>query len=197
MPKAIPKAKVEAIIELYESGVSYAEIQAQTGVSKGTISRYLRKREIPKSRIRYYSDETKKEVLSLFEAGCICKEIAKRIGIPLSSVYRILDDHPGMEAMRKRHAERQSEIIKRYKAGQTTYRIAKEMGLHFGHPDSILRRMGLIGTRQKVKREAGLTEVDVLAGDSVQSLRSQGLTIDQIAEITKMTRVDVFQELQS
>lgn len=197
MPKAISESKVDAIIELYLSGETYAEIQAQTGVSKGTISRYLRKRGIQKNRIRYYSDETKKEVVSLFEAGCMGTEIAKRIGMPSSSVYGILDDHPGMEAIRRRHAERRAEIIQRYKDGQTTYRIAKDMGLHFGHADMLLRRAGLIGTQQTIKREAGLTDVDVLAGDSVVSLRSQGLTIDQIAEITKMTRVDVFQELQS
>lgn len=50
--------------------------------------------------------------------------------------------------------------------------------------------------KETVHREAGRKPVEVNRKMSVRELRDADLTIDQISEITSMSRVDIFQELQ-
>lgn len=51
--------------------------------------------------------------------------------------------------------------------------------------------------KETIPREAGLKPVEVNRKMSVRELRDAELTINQIADITGLSRVDVFEELQS
>lgn len=87
----------EKIIRLRKLGFSYAEIGAELGFSKSTISFHLKSvglgGSIDKKR-RRLTKETKESIIQLFESGLSKKGISEKLNLSLSSVNKYTDNYP-------------------------------------------------------------------------------------------------------
>ena len=106
--------------------------------------------------------------------------ILKRNGVPVRLQRRIYDC-----------PETQREIWKLYHEQKLTQdEIGKRIGINRNYVGKVLRQ--IVSVNRKVWQPA----VAVTKQMSVAELRDKELTIDEIADITGMSRVDVFKELQ-
>ena len=83
-----------------------------------------------------------------------------------------------------------AEVIALRAEGFTYGEIAKKMGINRNYIGQVLREDVKIARKERWREE-----VVVRRSMSVHEMRENGLTIDEIAEITGKSRVTVFQEL--
>ena len=210
---------VDDICELGRQKVPVNQIARVVDVHKSTIRRILDLVGIPRKRNKpkVPSGSLKPEILDLYEKGNGLKEIARTLGCSHGyasttlAEFGIQPRSKGYGMQRKKRVEKyDARAIKRmYTEGKSLRTIAKVIGINRSTVTLILKDMGVkIRTLSEanrlamnktnmvtVEREAGQPAIKVNKRKSISKLRADGLTIDQIAEVKGINRVDVYQEL--
>lgn len=180
------------IVRRYKAGETTAQIGQSLGVSANTILNRLRDAGVAMRRgsRRKYNDD---EVCRLYRDGMLVADIQEKTGVHnTATFYEILkrNNVPTRRPFRIRDCPITEGKIKKMNAqGLTQVAIAKQLGINRTYVGDVLRK------EITVDRKRWQPEVTVTPQMSVKEMRDRDLTIDEIAEITGMSRVDVFQEL--
>ena len=130
----------------------------------------------------------------MYTDGASILEIKRKTGATnLHTFYAILKRNSVRLRLQRHRLEDptvKSEVIALRAEGFTYDGIAKKMGINRNYIGQVLREDVKIARKERW-REA----VVVRRSMSVHEMRENGLTIDEIAEITGKSRVTVFQEL--
>ena len=182
------------LIRRYESGESAPKIAVAMGIGETSVYNYLKAAGVS----RRYSGPARKfddaEICRMYTDGASVSEIQRQTGVTnLSTFYTILgrNDVP-VRLQRHRLADPtvKAEVIALRAEGFTYGEIAKKMGINRNYIGQALSEDVKIARKERWREE-----VVVRRSMSVHEMRENGLTIDEIAEITGKSRVTVFQEL--
>ena len=189
-----------------------SEIAKQMNRTQSSIER--RKERLGIHRVPFKLDRSNPvqvaQLIKFKMAGYTQKEIANMWGIKNpSQISYVLQSH-GLHRfyprVGKRVYRRWSDLeVQQLRKCVKRKMLLSEIYREFPHrsPSSIASKVRAI--RQEVslanetiaiKREAGLDTVEVKRAQSVGEMRDMGLTIDTIAELKGLTRVEVFQQVQ-
>ena len=182
------------LIRRYESGETAPQIAVAMGIGETSVYNYLRKSGVSRRAsgpARKYDDA---EVCRMYTDGASVSEIRRKTGATnLHTFYAILKRNSvRLRLQRHRLADPtvKAEVIALRAEGFTYGGIAKKMGINRNYIGQVLREKVKIARKERWR-----DEVVVRRSMSVHEMRENGLTVDEIAEITGKSRVTVFQEL--
>ena len=187
------KLDTAAIVQRYKAGEKIEDIAKSLNVSESTILNRLKEGgfKLKRGPKRIYDDA---EICRMYQSGMEVSEIQELTGARSYATFYAILKRNGVPVRIQRNKlhdpEIRQEVIRLRAQGLTHIQIAKRMGINRNYIGKVLRE------EVEVDRKAWQPEVRVTAGMSVQELRDNDLTIDEIADVTGLSRVDVFQELQ-
>lgn len=188
------KLDTAAIVQRYKDGEKVIDIAASLNVSENTILNRLNEGgvELRRGPRRMYDDA---EICRMYQAGMSVPEIQVKTGAHNVATFYAILKRNGVPVRVQRHRldcpKTRQEVIRLRAQGLTHVQIAKRMGINRNYISEVLSE------EFEVDRKVWQPEIRVTVGMSVQELRDKELTIDEIADITGMSRVDVFEELNS
>ena len=179
MKRIIPTAdQKQKVIALYTLGnMTYREIANHFPFSYKIVNRIIKEEGItprtrtmrPEFRVKVSRAwDMQDDIIRMYQSGQSAREIAKKVGCSHRPICDILIEVGEMRTLKEAWVHRKAKAKAKPKAKPKPHTI---------------------------KREAGLEDVQVSTREGVASLREQGLTIDQIAELKGMTRLEVYKEL--
>jgi hypothetical protein len=117
----------DTIVELYQLGMSMAAVERRLRLPSNSVARVLEARRIPRhaNRNRYVPERDR--IVSLHAQGASVATICEELGLGKALVHRVLsEEHVAPHDPYKLPWD---EIVEQYKAGESTVRIAKELGV--------------------------------------------------------------------
>lgn len=71
----------QKVIDLYNRGLTYNEMQKATGISQGSLYRILKNNGVIKNKNNKYTDEEKETAVTMLKEGYTLKEVSELTGI--------------------------------------------------------------------------------------------------------------------
>jgi len=128
------------IVELYQLGMSMVDVERRLGLPANTVARVLDARGVARHSSHGYVPE-RPQVVALRAAGASVATICSQLGLGKMTVYRVLtEEHI---PPRVSHKLPWDDIINRYQAGQSTVRIARELGVSESGVQHVLLSSGI------------------------------------------------------
>ena len=198
MPARRTEIDDREIIERYEAGETLEEIASTVNLSVSGVQYRLKTAGIERRSAGAPSKFDELEICRMYRDRSVAvKMIREEFQISRSAMYLILEKHGVPVRLERRKWERpeiQSEVRNLFSEGKNRDEISDIVGLSRNYIAKILNQKVEEIT---VERKRWQSTVTVTNQMSVREMRDRDLTIDEIADITGMSRVDVFQELQS
>ena len=183
-----------SIVKRYKAGEKVEAIAGSLNVSENTILNRLNEAGVKLRRgpRRIYDDA---EICRMYRSGMSVSDIKAKTGAQNVATFYLILKRNGVPVRLQRRIydcpETQREIWKLYHEQKLTQdEIGKRIGINRNYVGKVLRQT------VSVHRKVWQSTVTVTKQMSVAELRDKALTIDEIADITGMSRVDVFKELQ-
>lgn len=137
---------VNALVALYQDGISIRSIARETGLHTQTVSRHLRARGINTMARAHRHWELQPdeidELITKYSGGMTIKELAEHLDIHRDTIGRYLTAN-GIDTRPPALDETATELaIQRYEDGWSAKRIAEELGTS---SHSVLRRLHAAG----------------------------------------------------
>ena len=181
-----------SIVKQYESGKKVSDIAKSLNVSENTILNRLKEGgvELRRGPRRMYNDA---EICRMYQEGMSVSDIKAKTGAHNVNTFYAILKRNGVPVRLQRHSREcpvmQKKIMELNAQGLTQSAIAREVGINRNYVRHVLKK------EITVKRKVWQPEVTVNRKMSVREMRDADLTINEIADITGMSPVDVFKEL--
>lgn len=190
-------AKIEfdeqEMVNRYIIGESSDALAIAYGVSPNTILNRLRKRGVPRHRSGPAPKYDDAEVCRMYQAGMEIQDIKEKTGAKNVATFYAILHRNGVKLRLQRYKrddpETHARIIELRGKGLSQQAIADEIGINRNYVGKILNQ------EVYVDRKKWQVDIHLKKGASLQEMRAAGATIDEIAEIKQMTRVDVYKSL--
>lgn len=179
----------------YLAGESSSTLAITYGVSETTIFNRLKKLGIPRRKSgpspRY--DEAK--ICRMYESGMEIQEIKDKTGAKnVATFYTILHKH-GVKLRLQRYKrddpETHTRIIELREQKLSHQAIAEIIGINRNYVSEILNQ------EIHIQRKKWQKPLSLKRGMSIQEMHNAGATIDEIAEIKQLSRVEVYNSLKA
>lgn len=181
------------IVQRYQGGEKVVDIAKSLNVSEYTILNRLSEcgLKLRRGPARKYDDA---EICQMYRDGMSVREIKEKTGAENDATFYAILKRNGVPVRLQRNKlkdpETRLKIIRLRGEGLTHEAIAKIMKINRNYIGEVLRE------EVEIERKKWQPAVTVQNGMSIAEMRDKNLTIDEIAEIKGIDRVDVFKELQ-
>ena len=187
------KLDTASIVKQYESGKKVADIAKSLNVSENTILNRLNEGgvELRRGPRRMYNDV---EICRMYQEGMSVSDIKAKTGAHNVATFYAILKRNGVPVRLQSHSRECPVMEKKITAlraqGLTLSAIARAVGINRNYVRHILKK------EVAVDRKPWQPQVTVNRTMSVREMRDADLTINEIADITGMSPVDVFKELK-
>ena len=205
--KNINKKEIEkSVLELYNQGVEIKEIAERLKLPVGTINIYtkkLRKEGIIQSRKLIKSiemQETKEKILELYNQGIKIEEIAKKLDLSDSTVYRAirkLNDERKVSGFSKK--ERKEMALELYNEGIEIKEIAKRLNVTVETINTYIKELekeGRIEKRNLSRKSIKKKEKKEKNKEKILELHNIGLGVKEIENRLNLSDTTVYKYIK-
>lgn len=195
MPARREDISTAEIVKRYTEDLESSDtIGAALGISPNTVLHRLREAGVERRRSGPAAKYDEAEICRLYRAGVEVAVIHEKTGCHNYATFYDILKRNGVPVRLQRYKrdcpETQREIKRlRFEEELTQEVIGKRLGMSRNYVGQVLRKA------VSVERKTWQPSVTVTRQMSIQEMRDKELTIDEIAEITGKSRVDIFQEL--
>ncbi|XP_055353955.1 uncharacterized protein LOC129599672 [Paramacrobiotus metropolitanus] len=145
------------VLSMFDAGCTVRQIRKETRISRDALSSLLKAsdrsfHQRDNSAIRPITDEQRRQILELFDAGCTRQQIMEQVGVHTQGVRRVLAQAGLSLTQRNRSAfwqssatpEQRERICQMFDEGCSREQIAKSIGMAEGQLDRELALAGKI-----------------------------------------------------
>ena len=192
MPARIRDVDAETVAKRYCAGEKVVTLADDYGVSENTILNRLREAgmTLKHGPERKYDDA---EICQMYQDGMDVSEIQQKTGAKTVSTFYAILKRNNVSVRLQRHSRDdpviRARILKMHAKGATQVAIAKAVGINRNYVRDILLQE--VSVDRKVWQETPMVRRNM----SIEEMRESGLTIDEIAEIKQISRLEVYQNL--
>ena len=193
MPAKRKDIDVDAVVRRYKAGESCSAIAADYGVHENTILNRLRDAGVPRRKSGPAPKYDDAEVCRLYKDGMDISHIQQKTGAKNPATFYEILKRNNVPLRLKRHKDDpniQAQILAlRQDQALSQRAIGEIVGMNRNAVGKILRQ------EVAVERKQWQTQISVQKGMSIREMRDAGATINEIADIKQMDRVEVYKSI--
>ena len=190
MPAKI-EIDTETLIKRYQDGESSTQLGIAFGISPNTVLNRLRAAGVKRRKSgteRLYDDAM---ICRMYTAGLSVSDIQEKTGAKNVATFYTILRRNGIPVRLQRHRfedpEVEKAVVELRGKGLSYQAIAEKMRINRNYISKILRR------EVTLTRKVWQAEITVTPQMSINEMRATGATIDEIADIKGISRVEVFE----
>ena len=189
MPAKI-EIDIDTLIKRYNAGESSDTLGAEFGVSPNTVLNRLRAAGVQRRKSgpeRLYDDD---RICRMYLAGLSVSEIQEKTGAKNNATFYAILRRNGIPVRLQRRRlddpEVKKEVVELRRQGLSHQAIAEKMGINRNYIGKVLRE------KLTPPRKIWQAEITLKHDMDIKEMRAAVATIDEISDITGISRVEVF-----
>lgn len=195
MPAKRKDIDVDEVVRRYRDGESSPAIAADYGVHENTILNRLNAAGLPRRRSGPHRKYDDAEVCRMYKDGMDIQDIQEKTGAKNSATFYGILKRNNVPLRLKRQKDDpniQAQIVAlRQDQELSQQAIGEIVGMNRNYVGKILRQ------EVAVERKQWQAQINVQKGMSIKEMRDAGATIDEIADIKQMDRVEVYKSFSN